>query len=187
MGTDNIQQRETELTQILMSGVNNIDGVEVLEKDVTERLCIVSFYVPNLHYNLIVRLLNDKFGVQSRGGCSCAGTYGHILLNVDKDMSGSITNKIDNGDLTDKPGWVRLSLHPTTTNAEAQYVVNSLRQVVENANSWSKEYQFDLLSGDFKPINQTTQFVTLQDFNPLEETTNTQTSSHKSWWQKLVG
>ena len=96
MGTDNIQQRETELTQILMSGVNNIDGVEVLEKDVTERLCIVSFYVPNLHYNLIVRLLNDKFGVQSRGGCSCAGTYGHILLNVDKDMSGSITNKIDN-------------------------------------------------------------------------------------------
>ncbi|WP_341205646.1 aminotransferase class V-fold PLP-dependent enzyme [uncultured Psychrosphaera sp.] len=187
MGTDNIQQRETELTQILMSGVNNIDGVEVLEKDVTERLCIVSFYVPNLHYNLIVRLLNDKFGVQSRGGCSCAGTYGHILLNVDKDMSGSITNKIDNGDLTDKPGWVRLSLHPTTTNAEAQYVVNSLRQVVENARSWSKEYQFDLLSGDFKPINQTTQFVTLQDFNPLEETTNTQTSSHKSWWQKLVG
>jgi hypothetical protein len=172
-----------------MSGINNIDTVEMLEKDITERLCIVSFYVPNLHYNLIVRLLNDKFGIQSRGGCSCAGTYGHILLNVSKDMSGSITNRIDQGDLTDKPGWVRLSLHPTTTNAEAQYVVSSLRQVVENATLWSNEYKFDLLSGDFKPNHETTKFIKLADFNPMPENKRLENTSQtqKSWWQRLGG
>jgi selenocysteine lyase/cysteine desulfurase len=189
MGSESIQQREKELTNILMSGINNIDTVEMLEKDITERLCIVSFYVPNLHYNLIVRLLNDKFGIQSRGGCSCAGTYGHILLNVSKDMSGSITNRIDQGDLTDKPGWVRLSLHPTTTNAEAQYVVSSLRQVVENATLWSNEYKFDLLSGDFKPNHETTKFIKLADFNPMPENKRLENTSQtqKSWWQRLGG
>jgi selenocysteine lyase/cysteine desulfurase len=193
MGIDNIQGRESELTNILMSGINRISGVEILEKDIKERLCIVSFYAPSLHYNLIVRLLNDKFGIQSRGGCSCAGTYGHILLNVDKGMSGSITNKIDNGDLTDKPGWVRLSLHPTTTNAEAQYVVDSLKQVIDNAQQWASEYQFDLLSGDYKPNSQTTRFVTLADFDPMQESNVGNLGSELSvvgtssiWWKRLI-
>lgn len=170
MGTDKIQQREHELTQILLSGVSEISGVEVLEKQVTQRLCIVSFYAEHVHYNLIVRLLNDKFGIQARGGCSCAGTYGHILLNVDKDMSGDITNKIDNGDLSEKPGWVRLSLHPTSTNQEANYIVDSLKQVISNAALWAKEYQFDLLSGDYTPKQPTTQLVSLDEFTPCGQT-----------------
>jgi selenocysteine lyase/cysteine desulfurase len=65
----------------------------MLEKNIKDRLAIVSFYVPNVHYNLVVRLLNDKFGVQPRCG-SCAGTYGHILLNVDHDTSNRITKKL---------------------------------------------------------------------------------------------
>lgn len=165
MGVANIQQRESELTNILLDGMNQISGVEVLEKTVKNRLCIVSFYVRELHYNLIVRLLNDKFGIQSRGGCSCAGTYGHILLNVDKSTSESITNKIDQGDLSEKPGWVRLSLHPTSTDEEAKAIVDAVKQVVENAQLWAKDYEFDLVSGDFKPKGQSTKYVSLTDFD----------------------
>lgn len=167
MGVNNIQKREDELTQILMTGMLSIPGVEILEQDVMDRLCIVSFYVRDLHYNLIVRLLNDKFGIQSRGGCSCAGTYGHILLDVDKNKSETITNKIDNGDLSEKPGWVRLSLHPTSTDAEARFIVDALRQVVKNGSKWAEDYEFDLVSGDFKPKAQKTEFIQLTDFNPL--------------------
>jgi hypothetical protein len=106
-------------------------------------------------------------------------------------MSGSITNKIDNGDLTDKPGWVRLSLHPTTTNAEAQYVVDSLRQVITHAQEWSCEYQFDLLSGDYKPNSQTTRFVTLDDFDPLQESNAGNLGLELSdtanpWWKRFL-
>ncbi|WP_414153687.1 hypothetical protein [Psychrosphaera haliotis] len=83
----------------------------MLEPNIKNRLCIVSFYVTNLHHNLIVRLLDNKFGIQARGGCSCAGTYGHILLNVDKQQSQQIVNEVNNGNLSRKPGWVRISLH----------------------------------------------------------------------------
>ena len=74
---------------------------------------LYSFYIDNLHFNLAVQLLNDKYGIQVRGGCSCAGTYGHILLNVQPDQSCDITTKINEGNLTSKPGWVRMSIHPT--------------------------------------------------------------------------
>ena len=181
MGVANIQQRETELTNILMDGMNQIPGVEILEKSVKNRLCIVSFYIRELHYNLIVRLLNDKFGIQSRGGCSCAGTYGHILLNVDKSTSESITNKIDQGDLSDKPGWVRLSLHPTSTDDEALFIVNAVKQVVENAKEWAKDYEVDLVSGDFKPKGQSTEYVNLTQFDATPKVAS------KGWLNRLFG
>ncbi len=180
MGVDKIQQREQELTQILMSGMSEIPKVEVLEKSITNRLCILSFYVRDLHYNLIVRLLNDKFGIQVRGGCSCAGTYGHILLNVDKSTSESITNKIDSGDLSEKPGWVRISLHPTSTNEEARFIVKAVKQVVENANEWSQGYEFDVVSGDFKCKRESANYVSLEDFDCLPKTSKT------SFWNKLL-
>lgn len=169
MGVAQIQQREAELTDILMTGLNQIDTVEILEKEIKDRLCIVSFYIKDLHYNLIVRLLNDKFGIQARGGCSCAGTYGHILLNVDKSKSESITSKIDQGDLSEKPGWVRLSLHPTSTNEEANYIVQAVKKIVTNAKLWSQEYEFDLVSGDFQPKNNKTKYVELADFDCLPQ------------------
>jgi selenocysteine lyase/cysteine desulfurase len=181
MGTANIQAREHELTNILMTGLDDIKGVEMLESDIRDRLCIVSFYNLQLHYNLIVRLLNDKFGIQARGGCSCAGTYGHILLNVDEQKSSSITSKIDKGDLSEKPGWVRLSLHPTSTNEEAQYVVDAVRSIIENAEHWHKEYDFDFLSGDFKPKHKGTSFTSLSDFNVFPKKPKV-----KGWLASLV-
>ena len=93
----------------------------------------MSFYVEDIHYNLLVRLLNDRFGVQVRGGCSCAGTYGHYLLHVDPNRSSAITDKIDHGDLSEKPGWVRMSLHPTTTTAEVHALAEAVRACVAHA------------------------------------------------------
>jgi selenocysteine lyase/cysteine desulfurase len=168
MGTANIQQREAELTEILMKGLGNIPGVYLLEGDVDERLCVVSFFVPNVHYNLLVRLLNDKFGIQVRGGCSCAGTYGHILLNVDKQKSESITCKIDQGDLSEKPGWIRISMHPTSTDAEARYIVDAVKAVLQNLQQWQSDYQFNPNSGDFES-KITTQMLSINDFNPLPD------------------
>ena len=96
-------------------------GVEVLEAGQQNRLGIISFYSLHRHHNLIVRLLNDRFGIQTRGGCSCAGTYGHILLHVKRELSQHITEKINAGDLSEKPGWVRISLHPTLSEEEVQH------------------------------------------------------------------
>ena len=83
--------REEELVPLAMDRLNAIAGVHLLAPAVRHRLAMLSFWVEGLHYNLVVRLLNDRFGVQARGGCSCAGTYGHYLLHVDPMRSKSIT------------------------------------------------------------------------------------------------
>jgi selenocysteine lyase/cysteine desulfurase len=169
MGVENITKREQELTEIVMTGLKKNNQVVVLEPNIIERLAIISFYIPTVHYNLVVRLLNDKFGIQTRGGCSCAGTYGHILLNVDHETSNHITAKINQGDYAEKPGWVRASFHPTTSNAEAEYVVAAIKQITERVTEWSKDYHFNPATGDFEPINQQVRYPRIKDFEPLPE------------------
>lgn len=82
MGVSNIQKRESELVAIALENIENIKGVHILANNVKHRLGAISFYIENIHYNLIVKLLSDRYGIQVRGGCACAGTYGHYLLNV---------------------------------------------------------------------------------------------------------
>lgn len=153
MGTDNILKREHELLEIIFDKLSQIKGLHILADNAKDRLGVVSFYIDNLHYNLGVKLLNDKFGIQVRGGCSCAGTYGHYLLHVLPDYSKSITDKIDKGDSSEKPGWIRMSIHPTTTNAEAIFICNAIKELAENFNEWSNEYEYQLLNNSFSPKN----------------------------------
>ena len=80
--------------------------------------------------------------MQVRGGCSCAGTYGHYLLHVDPTRSKRITDLIDHGDLSEKPGWVRLSLHPTMTDDELAYILDAIEEVVRHADTLGKSYNY---------------------------------------------
>ncbi len=142
MGISNIEERETELVKIAFNELQKISGLHILAENVTERLGVISFYIEKIHYNLIVKLLNDHFGIQVRGGCSCAGTYGHYLLHVTPNQSKHITEKINHGDLSEKPGWVRLSLHPTMTNGELYFIIDAIKQIKENIYDWEKDYKY---------------------------------------------
>jgi len=150
MGTKMIRRRESELVEIAFRGLSEIDGLHILAEDIKERLGVFSFYVDNIHHNLLTKLLNDRFGIQVRGGCSCAGTYGHFLLKVGIELSKEITDKIDAGDLSLKPGWVRLSLHPTMTSDELYFIIDAIRQTVENAESWGKDYCLEKSKDEFQ-------------------------------------
>lgn len=143
MGCEKIRQREHEILSKIFREFRKIKGLNILANNVEERIGAISFYMDDLHFNLVVKFLNDHFGIQVRGGCSCAGTYGHYLLHVDYDKSCSITNKIDHGDLSEKPGWIRLSIHPTMTDSEVDYIINAVKSVSENAVEWAKSYHYD--------------------------------------------
>jgi len=149
MGTKKIRQRESELVELTFKELSKIERLHILADNIKDRLAVFSFYVDNIHHNLITKLLNDRFGIQVRGGCSCAGTYGHFLLDVDFNMSKEITDKIDAGDLSMKPGWVRLSLHPTMTDDELIFIIDAIRQVVEKADEWGKDYSYNSLTNEF--------------------------------------
>lgn len=164
MQPDLIQAREAELLKILFREIETIPHVHILANNLRDRLGVVSFYLDNMHYNLAVKLLNDRFGIQTRGGCSCAGTYGHYLLHVDPNRSKAITNKINEGDLSDKPGWVRVSIHPTMTEDEMHLIGEALRQIVANADEWSKDYLYIAAKNEFVHTSEK-----LQDISPLFE------------------
>lgn len=149
MGVEKILKREEELLDIIFSRFSKIGNVEVLEGQIKTRLGVVSFIVKGAHYSLIVRLLNDRFGVQARGGCSCAGTYGHHLLRVDMVKSHQILNQINSGDLSCKPGWTRLSIHPTMTNAEVNWIMNAIELTAAHFQDWAKDYAYDAESNEY--------------------------------------
>lgn len=155
MGVDQIQAREHELVDYVFSQLETIPNLNILAGQHKNRLGVVSFYIDGLHFNLGVKLLNDRFGIQTRGGCSCAGTYGHYLLHVDEEQSNYLTDKITKGELMEKPGWIRMSIHPTTTNEEIAYVCNSIKQLTENFHDWAKEYQYNNKTNEFVHKNAT--------------------------------
>lgn len=149
MGIDNILKREHEIVEYVFDSLQNVSNIKILAGQHQERLGVISFFIDDLHFNLGVKLLNDRFGIQTRGGCSCAGTYGHFLLHVDQETSHKLINEISLGDLIRKPGWIRMSIHPTTTSAEIEYVCNAIQSLAESHKEWALEYDYDSETNEF--------------------------------------
>ncbi len=141
--------REEELLDKVWQKLLPIKTLHILAENQQERLGVISFYIDDLHYNLVVKILNDKFGIQTRGGCSCAGTYGHYLLHVTEDISDRITCEISKGNLSAKPGWVRMSLHPTMKNDEIDYILNAIIDITNNHKELASNYTYNPKTNDF--------------------------------------
>ena len=150
MGINNILNREHEIVELVFEQLGNTKNINILAGEHQDRLGVISFYITDLHFNLGVKMLNDRFGIQTRGGCSCAGTYGHYLLHVDQQTSEDLVCQISAGDLIKKPGWIRMSIHPTTTTEEITYVCQSIKQVAKNHKTWSKDYLYDAKTNNFR-------------------------------------
>ena len=150
MGVKKIHDRENEINKTIFESLSQIANLHILAEEHQERLGIFSFYIDDAHYNLIVKLLNDRFGIQTRGGCSCAGTYGHFLLHVNELTSKAIEQKILEGCLMERPGWVRMSIHPTMTNAEVDFICDAIKQVALNHEEWGKDYTQNLAKNEFE-------------------------------------
>lgn len=149
-----MRQREHQLVQRAFAGLRAIPGVHILADNVELRLGAMSFYLDHVHFNLVVKLLSDRYGIQVRGGCACAGTYGHYLLDVSYDKSRKITELINHGDLSEKPGWIRASLHPTMTNAELETLIEAVSEISKNHQSWQKDYRYNRHTNEFKHIDE---------------------------------
>ncbi len=149
MGVEKMLKREEEILRVIFARFEKMKNVEVLEGNIKKRLGVISFIVNGAHYNLITKILNDRFGIQARGGCSCAGTYGHKLMQVDKARSYKILNAIRSGDLSCKPGWVRLSIHPTMTNPEINFITDAIELTVLHFQEWGEDYVYDAGANEY--------------------------------------
>ena len=165
MGVENIKNRDSELLDLCYSELQKVESLSILGDTKTERIGCVSFTIENIHYNLIVRLLNDRFGIQVRGGWSCASTYAHYLFDIDQQESTKITNELLQKNLSNKPGWVRVSLHPTMTNEELLFICDAIQKVVSNYEEWQKAYEYNSSTNEFESIiNQETIVEDVKDW-----------------------
>ncbi|HHQ13423.1 MAG TPA: aminotransferase class V-fold PLP-dependent enzyme, partial [Chromatiales bacterium] len=155
LGVEAIEARETELLVRALSAWESRPGIEILgNPDPAKRIAIISFNIRSssgsyLHPKFVTALLNDLFGIQSRAGCSCAGPYGHRLLNIDLDTSEQYRHWITKGFTGIKPGWCRVGMHFTMDDVEADYVIDAVSFIAEYGDRFLGCYDFDLHSGQW--------------------------------------
>lgn len=156
VGVDIINKREHELTQRAMRVWGEQESIEILgNPDPRSRVGIISFNIKDkdgkyLHHKYVTALLNDLFGIQSRAGCSCAGPYGHRLLDIDSATSDRYRNAVQNGYCGIKPGWCRVGLHWVMDDAEADFVIEAVNFVAREGGRFLSLYDFDLCTGTWK-------------------------------------
>lgn len=126
-------------------------GLELLGPQHCERLPIFSLRFRSekgeLHYGFVVRLLNDLFGIQARGGCSCAGPYGHSLLGLTRQYSEALATEVQRGFGCLRPGWVRFNLHWLCTENEVDYILEAMTLIAKWGSRLLPSYALDTQSG----------------------------------------
>jgi len=153
IGVSAIEKREHELLQRTFDRWLNNPNIEILgNPDVDRRISIVSFNLKDpagkyLHPKFVTSLLNDLFGIQSRAGCSCAGPYGHRLLDIDFEKSEMYRKWIQKGFCGIKPGWCRISLHYAMDDIEADFILDAIEFVAEYGHRFLSLYNFDMHTG----------------------------------------
>jgi selenocysteine lyase/cysteine desulfurase len=157
VGVGVIRAREDQLLRRVVGVWQQVPEIEILGNLAAERLSIVSFVIRRrdaqgrlgayLHHNVVVALLNDLFGIQSRGGCSCAGPYGHRLLGIDLERSHAFEREISGGCEGIKPGWVRVNLNYFVSEAVVDYIAAAVAFVAREGWRLLGDYRFDPATG----------------------------------------
>jgi selenocysteine lyase/cysteine desulfurase len=155
VGVETIRSLEEHFLRRAITAWESEPALEVLGNLAADRLSIVSFVVRSpsgkyLHHNFVVAVLNDLFGIQSRGGCSCAGPYGHRLLGIDLERSHEFEREIAHGCEGIKPGWVRINFNYFISEAQFSYLVEAVRLVARDGWRLLPDYRFDPASGRWR-------------------------------------
>lgn len=155
VGVPAIRAREQQLLDRALTRWRANPGIEILGDTGADRLAIVSFTVraPSgrlLHHNYLVSLLNDLFGIQARGGCSCAGPYGHRLLGIDEAHSHAFADAVGAGCGGLKPGWVRVNLNYFLPDPVADYLIDAVDLLGTDGWRLLEDYRFDPATGQWR-------------------------------------
>jgi selenocysteine lyase/cysteine desulfurase len=154
VGADAIREREVDFIQRAIASWSTNSNIVILGNKAAWRLSIVSFIVRHkqayLHHNFIVALLNDLFGIQSRGGCGCAGPYGHRLLGIDLASSKELEREIERGCEGIKPGWVRVNFNYFLSETQFQFILDAIHLIANEGWRLLPHYRFDPDTGEWR-------------------------------------
>lgn len=152
VGANTIRELEENFLQRALAVWNEVPQFQLLGNPEAQRLSIMSFVVRRpggryLHHNFVVAALNDLFGIQARGGCSCAGPYGHRLLDIDDEHSHDFEEQIVGGCEGIKPGWIRVNFNYFISEAVFQFIVEAVALIAQHGHKLLPQYRFDPITG----------------------------------------
>jgi selenocysteine lyase/cysteine desulfurase len=160
VGTDEIARRDDHFNDMALRGWADNPHLTLLGTDNPHRLPIFSFLVRDgsgarVHQQLFTRMLSDIYGIQVRGGCACAGPYGHLLLDIDQATSEALYTKVvTEGQEVSKPGWVRLNFGYLMTDAKAQFIIDAVNELSRSTEAYAPLYQLDPGTGMYHRLDQ---------------------------------
>jgi len=172
VGTNTIQRLEEKFVRRALDRWSSHANINILGSLKAPRLSIISLQVKHecrdLHYGFIVALLNDLFGIQARGGCSCAGPYAHRLLNLDMPTSRAIERELLKGQMILRPGWVRLNFNYFLSEEIFEYLLSAVELVAQHGWRLLPYYHCDPHTGTWRYQNESVTFKSsLSDFDLL--------------------
>ncbi|WHZ38157.1 aminotransferase class V-fold PLP-dependent enzyme [Sagittula sp. MA-2] len=151
VGEDKVEKRELAMTEQMECALRAIPGLELLGPVGAARVGIFSFNLRvggrMLHHNYVVALLNDLFGIQARGGCSCAGPYGHHLLGIDRETTERHEREVQLGYSAFRPGWARLGVNWFFEEADVDRIARAVEFVARHGLALLPLYRLDLKDG----------------------------------------
>ncbi len=151
VGAETIERREEGMIRQAIGRWSKKPAIQILGDLDAPRTAILSFLIlwqgKPLHFGFIDAVISDLFGVQVRGGCSCAGPYGHELLNIDRDHSRAIARAVDSGYSVLKPGWVRLNFNYFIGEETFNYVLRAVELIAEHGWRLLGKYKYDSVRG----------------------------------------
>lgn len=160
IGEELIEKREELLVKLAFERLLSNPNIFILGNTKVKRLAFLAFHIRCngrfLHFNFVIALLNDLFGIQARGGCSCAGPYGHELLEVSDEQSDEYIHELTTGNVGIKPGWSRINLNYFLPDYEINFILSAVEWIAENGYLLLKDYFFDDKNAMWKshaPIN----------------------------------
>ena len=140
IGVSTIDIRESGFVKYLISTLSVHPSIHVFAEEQLDRKPIISFIIKGLNYSIVTKALSDYYGIQVRGGCSCAGIFSHELLEINKKESNEIYQQIINGNYDKKPGWVRVSLHAVMRKKDVEYIADSVYEIASKKDFFRQKY-----------------------------------------------
>ena len=158
VGTVLIEKSESLFVKRALKRWSDNPSIKVLGNLTASRLAIVSFCLSHggeeLHYGLVVAMLNDLFGIQARGGCSCAGPYGHELLGIDEEASQSLLDEVKSGNVLTRPGWTRLNFNYFIDEETFDYTISAVELIAEYGHKLAPFYKYDADAGTWNYLGE---------------------------------
>ncbi|MBL4800296.1 MAG: aminotransferase class V-fold PLP-dependent enzyme [Emcibacter sp.] len=147
VGAKVIEGRENDMITQAIKRWSKHSAIDILGNLEAPRTSILSFLIrrqgKTLHFGFIDALMNDLFGIQVRGGCSCAGPYGHELLKIDMTYSRAISEAVEAGHLVLKPGWVRLNFNYFIDEETFEYILRAVELIAEHGWKLLGRYEYE--------------------------------------------